>query len=286
MAGLVEDLVDGARLHDLAGVHDVHIIGDFGHNAQVVGDVDDRDAALFLDGADQLQDFGLNGHVQSGGGLITDEQVGVAGQRDGDDHALPHTAGQLMGVVLHPLFRIGDAHLFQQLHSLFVGLILGHFEVPEHSLHDLLADLHGGVQAGHGVLEHHGDPLAVDVAADPLFVFLQQVHGLRGAVGVVVAELDGAAVDDGVLGQDAHGGFHGDGLARAGLADQSHRLALVQVDVHAADGVDLACGGLKGDVEVTHRQHLFFFVFRHGVFLLTCSSSWGPVPRADHRPPG
>ena len=34
---------------------------------------------------------------------------------------------------------------------------------------------------------------AVDVAADPLFILLQQVHGLRAAVGVVVAEPDAAA---------------------------------------------------------------------------------------------
>ena len=131
MAGLVEDLVDGARLHDLAGVHDVHIIGDFGHNAQVVGDVDDRDAALFLDGADQLQDFGLNGHVQSGGGLITDEQVGVAGQRDGDDHALPHTAGQFSGISIAKFPQIIGAqqalHLLQMTFRFFLLLNLQSF---------------------------------------------------------------------------------------------------------------------------------------------------------------
>ena len=251
-----------------------------------MGDVDDRDAALLLDAADQLQNFCLNGHIQRGGGLVTDEQVGVAGERNGNDHALAHTAGQLVRVVFHPLFRIGDAHLFQQFQRLFVGFRLGHFEVPEHALHDLLADGHGWVKAGHGVLKHHGDALAVDVAADPLFILLQQVHGLRAAVGVVVAEPDAAAVHGGILGQNAHGGFHGDGLAGTGLAHQRDRLALVQVDVHAADGVHRACGGLKGDIKVSHRQDLFFFCFRHGVFLLTYSSSWGPAPRADHPPRG
>ena len=250
-----------------------------------MGDVDDRDAALLLDAADQLQDLGLDRHVQCRGGLIADEQVGVAGQGNGNDHALTHTAGQLMGVILHPLFRIGDAHLLQQLQCLFVGLGLWHLEVPEHSLHDLLADGHGGVKAGHGVLEHHGDALAVDVAADPLFVLLQQVHRLGRAVCMVVAELDGAAVHGGVLGQNAHGGLHGHGLAGAGFTHQRNGLALVQVDVHTPDGVHRACGGLKSDIKVSHRQDLFFFILRHGVFLLTYSSSWGPGPRADHRPP-
>lgn len=99
MLGVVEDLVDGAGLHDLAGVHHVHIVCHLCHNAKVVGNVDDRDAALLLDAADQLQNFGLNGHIQRGGGLVADEQVGVAGERNGNDHALAHTAGQLVRVV-------------------------------------------------------------------------------------------------------------------------------------------------------------------------------------------
>ena len=64
-------------------------------------------------------------------------------------------------------------------------------------------------------------------------------HQLSG--GVMVAELDGAAVHNGVLGQNAHGGLHGNGLAGARFAHQRHCFALVQVDVHAADGVHRAC---------------------------------------------
>ena len=55
-----------------------------------------------------------------------------------------------------------------------------------------------------------GSPLAVDVAADPLFIFLQQIDGFRAAVGVMVAELDASAVHLGVLGQNAHGRLHSD----------------------------------------------------------------------------
>ena len=78
-----------------------------------MGDVDDRNAALLLDAADELEDLCLNGHIQCGGGLIADEQVGVAGQGNGNDHALTHTAGQLVRVALHPLFGVGDTDFFQ-----------------------------------------------------------------------------------------------------------------------------------------------------------------------------
>ena len=286
VARVVEDLVDGAGLHDLARVHDIDIVRHLCHDAEVMGDVDDRNAALLLYAADELEDLCLNGHIQCGGGLIADEQVRVAGQRDGDDHALTHTAGQLVRVALHPLFGVRDTDFFQQLEGLLICLSLGHLEVPEHPFHDLLADGHGGVKAGHGVLEHHGDALAVDVAADPLFIFLQQIDGFRAAVGVMVAELDASAVHLGVLGQNTHGCLHGDGLAGTRLTHQRHRLALVQVDVHAADGVDGAGRRLKGNIKVSHRQDLFSFRIRHVVRLLTYSSSWGQVPRAGRRPAG
>ena len=48
MARVVEDLVDGACLHDLACVHDIDIIGHLCHDAEVMGDVDDRNAAFLL----------------------------------------------------------------------------------------------------------------------------------------------------------------------------------------------------------------------------------------------
>ena len=65
------------------------------------------------------RDLGLDRHVQCRGGLIADEAGrGREDRAMGNDHALAHTAGQLMGVILHPFFRIGDAHLLQQLQCL------------------------------------------------------------------------------------------------------------------------------------------------------------------------
>ena len=110
-----------------------------------MGDVDDGNIPLLLNALNQLQNFRLNGHVQCGGRLVADQQLRVTGQGDGDDHTLPHTAGELVGVILHPLLGVGDADLLQQLHSLPVSLRLGGLVVPDHALHDLLADGHGGV---------------------------------------------------------------------------------------------------------------------------------------------
>ena len=70
MAGVVVDLIGGADLHDVTCVHDGHPVGDVGHHAQIVGDEDDGQVVLDLHLLEQLQDLGLNGHIQCGGRLI------------------------------------------------------------------------------------------------------------------------------------------------------------------------------------------------------------------------
>ena len=120
MLGLVVDLICQAGFHDLAAVHDVHTAAGAGYNAQVVGDEDNARTGLFLELLDKLDDLGLDGHVQSGGGLIGNDELGVAGQGDGDDHTLAHTAGQLMRVLLEAFLRRGNAHLGEQFHCLLV----------------------------------------------------------------------------------------------------------------------------------------------------------------------
>ncbi len=49
-------------------------------------------------------------------------QLGVAGQRHGDHHALAHAAGQLVRVLLQPPLRLGDADQAEQLDGPLVVL--------------------------------------------------------------------------------------------------------------------------------------------------------------------
>ena len=63
----------------------------------------------------QFQDLRLDRDVQRGGRLVGDDQLGLAGQRDGDHDALAHAAGKLVRILLQPARRIGDADQAQQL---------------------------------------------------------------------------------------------------------------------------------------------------------------------------
>jgi hypothetical protein len=57
-----------------------------------VGDHEDRHAEPPLQVAQEVEDLGLDGHVERRGRLVGDEELRIAGQRHGDHDALAHAA--------------------------------------------------------------------------------------------------------------------------------------------------------------------------------------------------
>ena len=103
-----------ARLHDLAPLHDADRIRHVAHDAEIMGDQQQRHAIFGLQVLQQLQDLRLHRHVERRRGLIGNQQIGIIGERHGDHHALALAAGQLMRIVLQSRFRIADADLGEQ----------------------------------------------------------------------------------------------------------------------------------------------------------------------------
>ena len=64
-----------------------------------MGDEDHGHVPLALLVLQQVEDLGLDGDVERGGGLVGEQQLRTAGQGDGDHHPLAHAAGQLVGVL-------------------------------------------------------------------------------------------------------------------------------------------------------------------------------------------
>ncbi len=208
-----------------------------------------------------------------------------------------------MRIVLHPLFRIGDAHQLQKPDSLFPGLVLRRVVVETHCLHDLLADGHRGIQGSHRILEHHGDTAAADLGLNEFRGTLDDIHrfdflrlqvSLRDHPVVLVLDLgnalrthvgigifDCSVVDRAVARQDAHHRFRGDGFSGTGLTHDGNGLALVQVQVHAAHRLDIASVGLEGDVQVADLQN--GLCVSHDILLTSLSSS-GRRHHAVRRP--
>ena len=105
MLRIGEKPVDRRFLDDAAGIHDDHPMGEFGDNAEIVGDQHDRRAGALAQVAQQVENLRLNGDVERRRGLVGDQDLGIAGQRHGDHDALPHAAGKLMRVFVDP--RLG-----------------------------------------------------------------------------------------------------------------------------------------------------------------------------------
>ena len=230
----------GAALHQARGIHDVHAVGVARDDAEVVRDDDDRDAEPPRQVLHQLEDLRLDGHVQRRGRLVGDQELGVAGQTDGDHHPLAHATRQLMRILRQPARGVGDADQGQQLDGAGARLRLAHLEVDEQRLHDLQADAQHGVERGHRLLEDHGDLPAA-----------QLPHLLLGEGEQLPAiEADVALDACGARRQQSHRRQCGHGFARAGLSDDGHHLARIDGIAQPLDGAHRAVRGHELHVQV------------------------------------
>ena len=123
-----------------------------------------------------------------------------------------------MGVGTGTLLGVSYADLFHHLDGPTLGFLAGDVLVGEDRLGHLVEDGEVGVEAAHGILEHHGDALAADGPEDG-----------RGEVDEVLAvEGYGAAFHlCGRLRKKTEHGVAGDGLARAGFPDHADDFPLV-----------------------------------------------------------
>ena len=111
---LAEQPLARGALHDPPGVDHRDAVGDLVHHPQVVGDEQHPQPQPVAQPEDEPQDLALQGDVQRRGGLVGDEQRGIAGDGHGDHHPLLHPAGQLVGVgVEHPA-AVRQAHPLHQ----------------------------------------------------------------------------------------------------------------------------------------------------------------------------
>ncbi len=85
-----EQLLGGGELHDLAGVHDRDRVRPTRHDPEVVGHQDHAHVAFPALVVQQVEDLGLDGDVERGGGFVGEQQLRPAGEGHGDRDPLPH----------------------------------------------------------------------------------------------------------------------------------------------------------------------------------------------------
>ena len=142
----------------MPAVHHVHAVAHPGDDAEVVRDQDQRRVAVCDELPQQPEDLRLDRDVERRRGLVGDQQLRLARERDRDHRALSHPARELVRVVLRAGCpgsgsRPGRAALPRAR----AAASLPHPEVRLERLADLLADGQDRVQARHRVLEDHRD---------------------------------------------------------------------------------------------------------------------------------
>ncbi len=212
-------------------------------DAEVVGDQDQTHVQLALELGQQVHHLGLDGHVESRGRLVGDDQVRLQRDRHGDHDALTHTAREVVRVVVHALRGGRDLDLVHQLDGLEPGFLLRRTLVDAEHLAQLVADAEHRVEGGQRVLEDHGDLPAAELA--PLLEAHLQ-HVLAAEEDLALRDLAGRHVED------AHDGLGGDRLAGARLAEHGEGLARAHAVVDAVDCLGHAVAGVELHVEVAH----------------------------------
>ena len=137
MTRAVKHRIGRALLGDACGIHDDDAVGIARDHAEIVGDDDERDVEFARQILHQFENLRLDGDVERGGGLVGDDELGIARESDRDHHALAHAAGELMRVLIEPALRVGDADERQEFDRPRLRFFVGHFEVDLQRLLDL-----------------------------------------------------------------------------------------------------------------------------------------------------
>jgi hypothetical protein len=171
MERAVEDVGDRRLLDDPARVHDRHVVGLLGDDAEVVRDEEQRHAAALPQRAEQLEDLRLDRHVERRRRLVGDQHARLARDRDRDHDALAHAAGELVRDSRARAGRApgcrpprGEPSRGPRPSRRPSGV------VQAHGLRDLAPDGEHGIERGHRLLEHHREP----GAAEPAHLGLRQ----------------------------------------------------------------------------------------------------------------
>ena len=212
---------------------------------EVVADEEHGHFSALTQPTQEVQNLGLDGHIQSRCGFIGNEQQRISGQGDGYHHSLLLAAGQFVGKGPIPALGIGQSHLFEKRQHFSSGFPLVQFPASAHGFGHLAADGHDGVEATHGVLENdRGHP----ASHGSEFFGFQSVQVISGQADRS-AGLDSHAVDG-----QAQDGLCGHALARPGFADQPQGLTGGNGQIDISDHLGPFRAGTKGDAQIFYFQ--------------------------------
>ncbi len=240
MLRVLDDLPDRADLGEPPGIHDGDAVGGLGDDAHVVGHQHDRGAVVAAETLQQRDDLRLDRDVERRRRLVGDDEPRVGAEREGDDDALPHAAGEMMRITVDAPFGAWDADFLQELDRAPPRRRAVEVEMGLDGFDELAPDGVERIEAGQRILEDRADLLA----AQPPHLRAAQI------VDPLPVEQDTPAGDVPRRLEEADDRGAGQRLAGARFADDAQHLALGDIEADAVDRRHGAAPCREGDAEI------------------------------------
>jgi hypothetical protein len=207
-------------LDDAPEVHDHRSVTDVSDDCHVVGNKQEREAELFSQISEQIENRRLDRHIQGRDRLIRNQQLRLYRQGPCNADALTLTARQLSGIgVGHAR---AESHQVQELRAPALGVLTRDGVMNVKRFHQRLLNRHSRIQRRVRVLKDDLGDSRVGVALS-----LARGHG-----STVQAHLAGGTF---VEANDASAEC---GFSAAGFSDQSNRLTTRDREVDSIDRSD------------------------------------------------
>ena len=276
MARPVEQLEHGRLLDLAAGVHHHHAVAALGDDAEVVGDHDHAHAELALQALDQVEDLRLDGDVEGGGRLVGDQQLGPAGQGEGDHHPLPHAAGELVRILGGAALGLRDLHQLAASRPRAASPRRGRASGAAARISAICRPT-----LSTGLSEVIGSWKIIEMRSPRIARI--SLLGEREQVAAAVAHR--AAVAPGRHRHQAQDRERGDALAAARFADDAERLAVVHRERDAVDRAHRADERGEGRAQVRRPRGAGGFAVAAVTSFTAASPGADRARRAGRRPP-
>ncbi len=205
---------------------------------QIVGNKEISESEFLLQVLQQIDDLGLDRHIQCRHRLIADNQFRLDGERTRDTDALALTAGELVRITSHVIRLQTDG--LEQIHDTLFKLASGFRQlVNDQGFANDRADVHARIERCIGVLKDN-----LDVAAqDAKLAGRQRPDILAFKMYLAPGRFDQAK-------HAAPGGR----FTTAGFANQPEGFAALDVKVDTVDRMDAA--GLTAEQAALERELL------------------------------
>ena len=218
--GVVDDLVGGSELDDLAEVHDGDAVADVFYDSEVVSDEEVGEVAFALEVEEEVEDLALDGDVEGGDRFIADDEFRVEGEGAGDADALPLAAGKLKGKAVDGIG--GEADDVEEFPDAFFPFVRVADLMDEEGFLEEVADGVPGVEGFGGVLKDH-----LEIPAE----------GFKA--GAVEGGDVGTLEPDGAFGraEEPDDAFPEGGLPATGFPDESEGFPCLKVKGDSVNGL-------------------------------------------------